>query len=499
MEKKYLMALDQGTTSSRTVLFNKHGHLIKSCSIEFEQIYPQPGWVEHDPGEIIKSQVASMKQLVSEAGINAAEIEAIGITNQRETTVIWDKETGAPVHNAVVWQCRRTSDYCESLKNEGLEQLIREKTGLVIDAYFSGTKLRWLIENVPEAKLLMNKGKLAFGTIDSWLLYNLTNEKIHVTEPSNASRTMLFNIHERVWDREILSKLNINDSVLPEVKPSSGVFGTLRKDILGVEIPIAGCAGDQQAALFGQLCHEPGTGKNTYGTGSFMLMNTGKIPFESFRGLLTTIAYQLGNDVYYALEGSNFICGAVVQWLKEGLQIIDSTPQIEELAKSVEDNGDVYFVPAFVGLGTPYWDQYARGTIIGITRGTNRGHIARAALEAICYQTRDVIDAMGLESGINLKYLMVDGGATVNNFLMQLQANALNVPIKRGKVVETTALGAAYLAGLGTGFYNNTDELKKNYELDVTFTPDMDSFERENKYTKWKKAVERSKNWAYIV
>lgn len=495
MEKKYLMALDQGTTSSRTIIFDKEGHIKGSYALEFEQIYPKPGWVEHDPKEILRTQCESMKKAIEKAGVKAEEIASVGITNQRETAVIWDKNTGEPVYNAIVWQCRRTADYCDYLKEEGYENIIRKKTGLVIDAYFSGTKLRWFIQNVGKAKELMDKGNLAFGTIDTWLLYNLTKEKVHVTEPTNASRTMMYNIYEHKWDSELLKEYGINDSVLPEVKPSSGVFGTLDKSILGVEIPIAGCAGDQQAALFGQCCYEEGLGKNTYGTGCFMLMNTGKKPIKSENGLLTTIAYQLGNDIYYALEGSIFIAGAVVQWIRDGLNFIKDASEIEALAKTVDDNGDVYLVPAFVGLGTPYWDQHARGAIVGMTRGTNRGHIARAALESICYQTRDVAETMTADSGIELKWLMVDGGATVNDFLMQTQADILNVEIRRPKVIETTALGAAYLAGLGVGFYKDLDELKSHMKIDCSFQPSISSMQREKFYNKWKKAVERSKGW----
>jgi glycerol kinase len=495
MNKKYIMALDQGTTSSRTIIFDKQGNIISSHLIEFEQIYPQPGWVEHRPDDILNSQIESIKKAVEKAKISPKEIASIGITNQRETTVIWDKSTGKSVHNAIVWQCRRTSEYCDTLKSQGYEDIIRRKTGLVIDAYFSGTKLRWLIKNIDEAKRLMEKGQLAFGTIDSWLLYNLTSEKVHHTEPTNASRTMLYNIYEHKWDKELLGEFDISDSVLPEVKPTSSVFGMLRKDILGEEIPIAGCAGDQQAALFGQTCYEKGLGKNTYGTGCFLLMNTGEKPVISQKGLLTTIAYQLKDKTFYALEGSIFIAGAVVQWLRDGLHFIEKASEIEDLAKSVSDNGDVYFVPAFVGLGTPYWNQYARGTIIGITRGTQRGHIARASLEAICYQTRDVADTMEQESGIKLKHLMVDGGATVNDFLMQTQADILDVDIHRPKVIETTALGAAYLAGLAVGFYNNLEELKHNHNIEKVFKPTISSMQREKQYNKWKKAIERSKNW----
>lgn len=495
MVKKYLMALDQGTTSSRTIIFDKKANIVASHAIEFEQIYPKPGWVEHRPEDIINTQIDSMKAAIEKAGVSPEEVAGIGITNQRETSLIWNKKTGEPVYNAIVWQCRRTSDYCNKLKKAGYESVIRKKTGLVIDAYFSGTKLWWFLNNVDETKNLMDKGELAFGTVDTWLMYNLTKEKVHLTEPSNASRTMLYNIHEHKWDEELLKEFGVSPSVLPDVKPSSGIFGTLRKEVLGAEIPISGCAGDQQSALFGQLCYEQGLGKNTYGTGCFMLMNTGKTPVESKKGLLTTIAYQLGNDTYYALEGSIFIAGAVVQWIRDGLEFIKDTPEIEKLAKSVDDNGDVYFVPAFVGLGTPYWDQYARGTIIGITRGTKRGHIARAGLEAICYQTRDVAETMSQESGLDLKCLMVDGGATVNDFLMQFQADILDVEIKRPEVVETTALGASYLAGLGVGFYNNIDELRENFKLDKTFKPQIGSMHREKLYKQWKKAVKRSQSW----
>ncbi|WHE07701.1 glycerol kinase GlpK [Thermoanaerobacterium thermosaccharolyticum] len=493
---KYIMALDQGTTSSRAIIFDHSGNIVASLNKEFTQIYPNPGWVEHDPMEILDSQIEVAKAVLEKTGIKAEEIAAIGITNQRETTVVWDKNTGKPVYNAIVWQCRRTAPICDEIKNNGFDKEILKKTGLVVDAYFSGTKIKWILDNVEGAREKAENGDLYFGNIDSWLIWNLTGGKTHVTDYSNASRTMLFNIYELKWDKDILEYLGIPESMLPDVKPSSYVYGYTDKSIFGVEIPIAGCAGDQQAALFGQTCYDKGMAKNTYGTGCFMLMNTGEKAVPSKNGLLTTIAWGIDDKVEYALEGSIFIAGAAIQWLRDELKIIDNSPQSEEYAQKVSDTNGVYIVPAFVGLGAPYWDMYARGAILGLTRGVKREHIIRATLESLAYQTRDVLEAMQEDSGIKLSTLKVDGGASANNFLMQFQSDILGVPVDRPTVIETTALGASYLAGIATGFWSGKEEVAKNWGIDRHFEPNMDAVAREKLYAGWKKAVERSKNWA---
>lgn len=492
---KYIMALDQGTTSSRAIIFDHGGNIVASLNKEFTQIYPNPGWVEHDPMEIWKSQIDVAKAVLNKTGIKPEDIAAIGITNQRETTVVWDKNTGKPVYNAIVWQCRRTAPICDELKKSGFDKKITEKTGLVVDAYFSGTKIKWILDNVEGTRDRALKGDLLFGNIDGWLIWNLTGGKVHVTDYSNASRTMLFNIHELKWDEEILKNLNIPASMLPDVKPSSYVYGYTDKSIFGVEIPIAGCAGDQQAALFGQTCYKSGMAKNTYGTGCFMLMNTGERAVPSHNGLLTTIAWGIDGKVEYALEGSIFIAGAAIQWLRDELKIIENSPQSEEYATRVKDTNGVYVVPAFVGLGAPYWDMYARGAILGLTRGAKREHIIRATLESLAYQTRDVLEAMQEDSGIKLSALKVDGGACANNFLMQFQSDILGVPVDRPTLIETTALGTSYLAGIATGFWKDRDEVAKNWGVDRHFEPTMDEETKEKLYKGWKKAVERSRNW----
>ncbi len=493
---RYIMALDQGTTSSRAIVFDHSGAPVSVAQQEFPQIYPQPGWVEHDPEAIWESQLNVAKQALEKSGINASDVAAIGVTNQRETTILWDRETGKPVYNAIVWQCRRTAPLCEELKAEGFDKTIREKTGLVTDPYFSGTKLAWLLENVPGVRERAEAGKLAFGTVDCFLIWRLSGGRLHVTDVSNASRTMLFNIHTLDWDDEILARLGIPRAVLPDVKPSSAVYGETDPDLFGTAIPIAGAAGDQQAATFGQACYRPGMTKNTYGTGCFMLMNTGERAVPSESGLLTTINWQLGDShVIYALEGSVFIAGAAVQWLRDGLGIIKTSAQVEELAGEVEDTGGVYLVPAFVGLGAPYWDAFARGTIVGMTRGTTAAHIARATLEAIAYQTRDVLAAMERDSGLKLNTLRVDGGAAKNDLLMQFQADILGVPVQRPAVTETTALGAAYLAGLAVGFWSSTDEIAGQWALEREFAPTMSESTRERLYSGWLRAVERARGW----
>jgi glycerol kinase len=492
---KYIMALDQGTTSSRAIIFDENGLIKGVTNREFTQIYPKPGWVEHDAMEIWGSQIGVAKEVLLKCGLSVNDIAAIGITNQRETTVVWDKSTGKPVYNAIVWQCRRTAPICDDLKDRGLAEKIREKTGLVVDAYFSGTKVKWILDNVEGAREKAEKGELIFGNIDTWLIWNLTGGKAHVTDYSNASRTMLFNIHTLDWDDEILKELDIPRAMLPKAMPSSYVYGHTTTEVFGGEVPIAGDAGDQQAALFGQACYAPGMAKNTYGTGCFMLMNTGEKAVASKSGLLTTIAWGVNGKVEYALEGSIFITGAVVQWLRDELRVIDNAAQSEELATKVEDNNGVYLVPAFVGLGAPYWDMYARGTIVGLTRGAKREHIVRAALESICYQTRDVLEAMQKDSGINLKSLKVDGGAVANNFLMQFQSDILAVPIDRPKVIETTALGAAYLAGLAVGYWKDKEDISAKWQIDRTFKPEMEEAKREALYKGWKKAVERARDW----
>lgn len=492
---KYVMALDQGTTSSRAIIFDENGSIVSVANKEFTQIYPKPGWVEHDPMEIWGSQIGVAKEAIEKAGISPEDIAAIGITNQRETTIVWDKNTGKPVYNAIVWQCRRTAPICDDLKNKGLAETIRKKTGLVVDAYFSGTKVKWILDNVEGVREKAEKGEVIFGNVDTWLIWNLTGGKVHVTDYSNASRTMLFNIHKLEWDEDILKELNIPKAMLPEPKPSSHIYGKTSTEAFGAEVPIAGDAGDQQAALFGQACYSAGMAKNTYGTGCFMLMNTGEKAVESKNGLLTTIAWGADGKVEYALEGSIFIAGAVIQWLRDELRIIDNAPQSEEYATKVADNNGVYLVPAFVGLGAPYWDMYARGTIVGLTRGAKREHIIRAALESITYQTRDVLEVMQKDSGITLTNLKVDGGAVANNFLMQFQSDILGVPVSRPKVIETTALGAAYLAGLATGYWGSKEEIAAKWQIDRVFKPDMDEEKRNSLYSGWTKAVKRAMEW----
>ncbi|MHB1394383.1 MAG: glycerol kinase GlpK [Clostridia bacterium] len=492
---KFVMALDQGTTSSRAIIFDSSGSIISMAQKEFTQIYPSAGCVEHNPMEIWGTQSGVAREVLDKSGITADQIAAIGITNQRETTVVWDRSTGKPVCNAIVWQCRRTAFICDELKKKGLEASIRQKTGLVVDAYFSGTKIKWILDNVPEAREKAEKGELIFGNIDTWLIWNLSGGKVHATDYSNASRTMLFNINILDWDKEILQELDIPASMLPEVKPSSYIYGHTAKELFGAEIPIAGAAGDQQAALFGQACFKPGMAKNTYGTGCFMLMNTGEKRVRSANGLLTTIAWGLDGKVEYALEGSIFAAGAAVQWLRDELKIIESAAASEQMAMAVPDANGVYVVPAFVGMGAPYWDMYARGAVMGLTRGANRSHLVRATLEAIAYQTRDVIEAMQEDSAIELKELKVDGGAVVNNFLMQFQADILGVQVQRPVVTETTALGAAYLAGLAVGYWADKDEISKTWNVDRVFVPVMNNEEKQKKYAGWKKAVSRTLQW----
>ncbi len=490
---KHILALDQGTTSSRAIVFNHHGHVVSAAQREFQQIYPQPGWVEHDPLEIWTAQLNVAKQALRKAGLTANDIAAIGITNQRETTVVWDRTTGKPICNAIVWQDRRTASACDRLKARGLAPMIRRKTGLVVDAYFSATKLQWILNRIPGAKQRARAGELAFGTIDSWLVWQLTNGRRHVTDASNASRTMLFNIHTGAWDEELLRLFGVPRAILPDVRSSSEVYGETQ--LLGGAIPIAGIAGDQQAALFGQICTRPGMVKNTYGTGCFMLMHTGGKPIVSKNNLLTTVAWRLGDRTEYALEGSIFIAGAIVQWLRDGLGIIKSSGEIEALAAQVPDTGGVFLVPALAGLGAPHWDAHARGLIIGLTRGTTRAHIARAALEGIAYQTAEVLHAMENDAGIKLKELRVDGGACVNNLLMQFQADLLGVPVVRPRVAETTALGAAYLAGLGVGFWKDQKEIATHWETDRHFLPVMKPAQRKQLRTGWSRALARAKNW----
>lgn len=497
MSKKYIMSLDQGTTSSRAILFDKEGNIVATSQKEFTQIYPKAGWVEHNAMEIWGSQSGVMREVLETNSIRPDQIVAIGITNQRETTIVWDKTTGKPIYNAIVWQCRRTSDICDNLKEKGYEENIREKTGLLVDAYFSGTKIKWILDNIEGAREKANRGELLFGTVDTWLIWNLTRGKVHVTDYSNAARTMLYNIKDLKWDDEILDILDIPKAMLPDVKPSSHVYGYTDEAMLaGAKIPIAGCAGDQQSALFGQTCFEEGSAKNTYGTGCFMLMNTGEKLVESKNGLLTTIAWGVDGKVEYALEGSIFIAGAAIQWLRDELKILYNAKQSEFYANSVENTNGVYVVPAFAGLGAPYWDMYARGSIMGLTRGANREHLVRATLESIAYQAKDILEAMQEDSGIKLKNLKVDGGASSNNFLMQFQSDMLDVNIDRPKVVETTALGAAYLAGLAVGFYKNKEDIKKSWIIDKEFTPNMSEEKRALLYRGWKRAVQRSLQWA---
>ncbi len=494
--EKYILSLDAGTTSSRAILFNHSGEIISVAQQEFEQIYPKPAWVEHDPDTIWETQLQVMKDVLSNANIKAEQIDAIGITNQRETAVVWNRETGKPVCNAIVWQDRRTAEFCDELKSQGWEKTVAEKTGLVIDSYFSGTKIKWILDHVKGARELATEGKLAFGTVDTWLIWKLTGGKQHITDVSNASRTMIYNIHDLKWDTELLELLNIPESILPEVKPSSLVYGKTSTDCLGIEIPIAGIAGDQQAAMFGQMCINEGMVKNTYGTGCFVMMNTGETPIASKHKLLTTIGWQIGDKLTYALEGSIFIGGAVVQWLRDQLGIIKSSSEIEALARQADDNGGVVFVQGFVGLGAPHWDQYATGAIIGLTRGTGKAHIARAALEAIAFRSMEVINTMLIDSGIALNELRVDGGAAVNDLLMQIQADSISTTVVRPKVTETTALGAAYLAGLATGYWSDIEALKSQWQVDKKFIPSNDKCFVEKTIKNWNKAVERSKSWS---
>ena len=467
--KQYILALDQGTSSSRAIVFDHEGNIRSTAQMEFTQYFPKPGWVEHNPMEIWSSEAAVIAEAITKIGINGKDIAGIGITNQRETTIVWDAETGEPVYNAIVWQDRRTSEFCDTLRDKA--DFIREKTGLIIDAYFSGTKIRWILDHVPGAREKANAGKLRFGTVDSWLVWQLTRGEVHVTDVSNASRTMLFNIHTLEWDKELLELLDVPASMMPEVRSSSEVYGVTKTTIFAHEVPIGGIAGDQQAALFGQMCTEPGSVKNTYGTGCFLLMNTGEKPILSRNNLLTTVAWKIGNKVNYALEGSIFVGGSVVQWLRDGLGIIRSSSEIEALASTVEDNGGVFFVPALTGMGAPYWDQYAHGTICGITRGTTAAHIARAALEGIAFQTMDIVGAMEKDAGVKLSELKVDGGASRNNLMMQFQADVLDTSVIRPKVTETTAMGACYLAGLAVGFWSSLDEIKAQWQAEHVFTP----------------------------
>ncbi len=494
MPPSMILALDQGTTSSRAILFDQDGQIVDTAQQEFAQHYPKPGWVEHNPLEIWKTQQQVAKAVVEQSGV--ADIAAIGITNQRETTVIWDRETGEPIYNAIVWQCRRTAPMCRQLKEEGFEQVLREKTGLVTDPYFSGTKVAWLLDNVPGAREKAEAGQLAFGTIDSWLIWNLTGGRLHITDVSNASRTLLFNIHKTDWDDDILARFKIPRSLLPEVRPSSEVYG--ETNLLGTSVPIAGIAGDQQAASFGQVCYTPGLAKNTYGTGCFVLLNTGEAPVASETGLLTTVAWKLGADqpLVYALEGSIFIAGAAVQWLRDELGIISTAAEIEELARQVPDTGGVYLVPAFAGLGAPHWDPYARGTIVGLTRGSNRYHLARATLEAIALQSLDILTAMNQDAGLELEALRVDGGASANDLLLQIQADLLGVPVQRPQVTETTALGAAYLAGLATGVWESTDVLVNKWAIDRVFEPAISDEQRQEIVAGWRKAIKHAGDWA---
>lgn len=494
--QKYVMALDAGTTSNRCILFNEKGEMCSVAQKEFTQYFPTPGWVEHDAGEIWSTQLGVAVEAMQMIGASAEDIAAIGITNQRETTIVWDKETGDPVCPAIVWQCRRTSEYCDSLKEKGLVDSFREKTGLVIDAYFSGTKLRWILENVPGTRERAEAGELLFGTVETWLIWKMTKGKVHVTDYSNASRTMLFNIQTLDWDEEILKELNIPRCMLPEVKPSSFVYGMCDAAFFGGEIPIGGAAGDQQAALFGQTCFHAGEAKNTYGTGCFLLMNTGEKPVFSKNGLVTTIAWGLDGKVNYALEGSIFVAGAAIQWLRDEMNLVSSAAETEVLAGMVPDTNGCYVVPAFTGLGAPHWDQYARGTITGITRGVNRCHIVRATLESLAYQVNDVLEAMKADSGITLHSIKVDGGASANNFLMQAQADISNAPVRRPSCVETTAMGAAYLAGLAVGYWKTKEEVLKNWAIDRTFEPVIQEDVRAQKIKGWNKAVKSAYGWA---
>ncbi len=493
----YVLALDQGTTSSRAILFDHDGAVVAVAQREFQQIFPKPGWVEHDPDEIWASQIAVATEVLGRARIRPRDVAAVGITNQRETAIVWDRATGRPIHNAIVWQDRRTAEMCDRLKADGFESLVRDRAGLVVDAYFSGTKVAWILDHVPGARARAERGELAFGTVDSWLVWQLTSGRTHITDVTNASRTMLFNIHSLQWDDELLRMLNVPASVLPEVRDSSEVYGNV-STTLGLEsIPIAGIAGDQQAALFGQMCVSPGMSKNTYGTGCFLLQNTGTSPAVSKHQLVSTVAWRIGGRTEYALEGSIFIGGAVVQWVRDGLKLVTSAPEIEALADSVPDNGGVFLVPAFTGLGAPHWDPYARGTIVGLTRGTTGGHIARAALESIAYQVADILEAIHGDSGITLSELRVDGGAAANDMLMQFQADLLGVPVLRPAVTETTALGAAYLAGLAVGFWSSVDEIARQWRTERRFDPAMVPDEARALRARWHDALSRSRGWAH--
>jgi len=496
MTSSYILSLDQGTTSSRSIVFNHKGDIISVAQKEFAQIYPFPGWVEHDPEEIWSSQISTLGEALAKAGITINQIAAIGITNQRETTVVWDRTSGKPIYNAIVWQDRRTADDCDTLVKAGYANIIQEKTGLIIDAYFSATKLKWILDQVPDAREKAERGELAFGTIDSWLVWNLTGGKVHVTDVSNASRTMLYDIHSGQWDEELLTLFSIPRSVLPEVKSSSEVYGLTGNIVPGSSIPIAGIAGDQQAALFGQMCIQPGMVKNTYGTGCFMLMHTGEKAFKSKNNLLTTVAWRIGNKTEYALEGSVFIAGAAVQWLRDGLNIIHTSGEIETIVGDMEDSDGVYVVPAFAGLGAPYWNPHARGSIFGLTRGSNRGHIAKAVLDSIAYQTYDLLKSMEADTGIDIAELRVDGGATVNNRLMQFQSDILNTKVVRPRITETTALGAAYLAGLAVGFWPDVETIQRQWQVERTFSPAMDPDHRNENIAGWKRAVNATIAWA---
>lgn len=492
----YILSLDQGTTSSRAIIFDKKGNIVATAQKEFTQHFPQSGWVEHDANEIWSTQVGVASEVVVKAGLHTGDIAAIGITNQRETTVVWDRDTHLPICPAIVWQDRRTADYCDKLKKDGSAEMIREKTGLVTDAYFSGTKVKWILDNVEGARDKAQRGELCFGTVDSWLLWKLTDGQVHATDVSNASRTLLFNIHTMQWDTELLSLFGIPENMLPEVRSSSEVYGHTENILSAARIPVAGIAGDQQSALFGQMCTEPGMVKNTYGTGCFMLMNTGEKPVVSQNNLLTTVAWKIDGKVQYALEGSVFIGGAVVQWLRDGLRIIQTSKDVEELARKVTDNGGVYLVPAFTGLGAPYWNQHARGTIVGISRGTSDAHIARAAVESIAFQSMDLLQSMEADAGIPIRELRVDGGATVNDQLMQFQSDLLNTKVIRPDVTETTALGAAYLAGLATGFWKDVEEVRQNWKANKTFEPTMDDTQRRHLRKDWQRAVKAAQAWA---
>ncbi len=494
--QRYIMALDQGTTSSRCIIFDKQGNICSMAQKEFTQIYPEPGWVEHDPKEIWSSQLSVAAESMARLGIDAEDLSGIGITNQRETTILWDRYTGEPVYNAIVWQCRRTSDRIDALKAEGFDRVIREKTGLIPDAYFSASKIAWILDHVPGAREKAAKGEILFGTVDTWLIWNLTKGAVHVTDYTNASRTMLFDIHSLCWDEEILAYFGIPEAMLPEVKPSSCIFGETDPLVFGKPIPIAGAAGDQQAALFGQCCFEQGEVKNTYGTGCFLLMNTGEQAISSKEGLLTTIAASIGGKVEYALEGSVFVAGASVQWLRDSMRMIRTAAQSQEYAEAVEDTAGMYIVPVFTGMGAPYWNQYARGTVVGLTRGCTKEHFIRATLESIAYQTADVIRAMEQDSGIPLKGLKVDGGASANDFLMQFQADIIGGEVRRPECIETTALGAAYLAGLATGYWKSREEILENWQIGRVFRPNMEEEKREELLKGWKRAVKCALAWA---